>query len=106
MEENKITWANKVTLVARPDLPPQNKVTVPDMNQVKDGLNNTIDELILVEGRVTTAEGAITTLQTDLGTAEGAIESLEKCIKLQPNNPTLFFELGKNYLSQRKYKLV
>jgi tetratricopeptide (TPR) repeat protein len=35
-----------------------------------------------------------------------AIESLEKCIKIQPNNPTLFFELGKNYLSQRKYKLA
>lgn len=33
-----------------------------------------------------------------------AIESLEKCIQLQPNNATLFFELGKNYLNQKKYK--
>ena len=33
-----------------------------------------------------------------------AIESLEKCIKSQPNNPVLYFELGKNYLPQRKYK--
>lgn len=33
-----------------------------------------------------------------------AIESLEKCLKIQPNNATLFFELGKNYLSQKKYK--
>ena len=33
-----------------------------------------------------------------------AIESLEKCLKIQPNNPTLFFELGKNYLFLRKYK--
>ena len=33
-----------------------------------------------------------------------AIESLEKCIELQPNNATLFFELGKNYYSQKKYK--
>lgn len=33
-----------------------------------------------------------------------AIESLEKCIQLQPNNATLFFELGKNYLYQKKYK--
>ena len=33
-----------------------------------------------------------------------AVESLEKCLKIQPNNPTLFFELGKNYLSQKKYK--
>lgn len=33
-----------------------------------------------------------------------AIESLEKCVKLQPNNATLFFELGKNYLYQKKYK--
>ena len=33
-----------------------------------------------------------------------AIESLEKCLKIQPNNSTLFFELGKNYLSLKKYK--
>ena len=33
-----------------------------------------------------------------------AIESLEQCLKIQPKNPTLFFELGKNYLSQKKYK--
>lgn len=33
-----------------------------------------------------------------------AIESLEKCIELQPNNATLFFELGKNYYNQKKYK--
>jgi tetratricopeptide (TPR) repeat protein len=33
-----------------------------------------------------------------------AIESLEKCLKIQPNNATLFFELGKNYLSLKKYK--
>jgi tetratricopeptide (TPR) repeat protein len=33
-----------------------------------------------------------------------AIESLEKCLKDQPNNPVLFFELGKNYYYQKKYK--
>lgn len=33
-----------------------------------------------------------------------AIESLEKCIEIQPNNATLFFELGKNYYNQKKYK--
>ncbi len=33
-----------------------------------------------------------------------AIESLEKCLKIQPNNATLFLELGKNYLSLKKYK--
>jgi len=33
-----------------------------------------------------------------------AIESLEQCLKLQPKNPVLFFEMGKNYLSQKKYK--
>lgn len=35
-----------------------------------------------------------------------AIESLEKCLKIQPNNSTLFFELGKNYLSQKKYEIA
>ena len=33
-----------------------------------------------------------------------AIISLEKCIALEPNNPVVFFELGKNYLAQKKYK--
>ncbi len=33
-----------------------------------------------------------------------AVQSLEQCLKIQPKNPTLFFELGKNYLSLRKYK--
>jgi tetratricopeptide (TPR) repeat protein len=33
-----------------------------------------------------------------------AIESLEKCLSKQPKNATLFFEIGKNYLSLKKYK--
>ena len=33
-----------------------------------------------------------------------AIISLEKCLALEPNNPVVFFELGKNYLAQKKYK--
>ena len=33
-----------------------------------------------------------------------AIASLEKCVALQPENPTLYFELGKNYYYQKKYK--
>ncbi len=32
-----------------------------------------------------------------------AIISLEKCLSLQPNNSVVLFELGKNYLSQKKY---
>ncbi|MBC7525238.1 MAG: cytochrome C biosynthesis protein, partial [Flavobacterium sp.] len=33
-----------------------------------------------------------------------AIESLEKCKDLQPQNAIIYYELGKNYLSQKKYK--
>jgi tetratricopeptide (TPR) repeat protein len=33
-----------------------------------------------------------------------AVVALEKCLKMQPNNATIFFELGKNYLAQKKYK--
>jgi len=33
-----------------------------------------------------------------------AIIALEKCQKLEPNNATVFFEFGKNYLAQRDYK--
>ncbi|RZJ72006.1 tetratricopeptide repeat protein [Flavobacterium sp.] len=33
-----------------------------------------------------------------------AISALQKCQKLEPNNPVVFFELGKNYLAQKDYK--
>ena len=33
-----------------------------------------------------------------------AIEALEKCKDLQPNNAIVYFELGKNYLAQKNYK--
>ena len=32
-----------------------------------------------------------------------AITALEKCSKMQPNNATVYFELGKNYLNQKEY---
>jgi tetratricopeptide (TPR) repeat protein len=32
-----------------------------------------------------------------------AIDALEKCEKEQPNNPVVFFEMGKNYFYQKKY---
>jgi tetratricopeptide (TPR) repeat protein len=32
-----------------------------------------------------------------------AITALEKCLKLQPENPVVHFELGKNYLAQKNY---
>jgi tetratricopeptide (TPR) repeat protein len=33
-----------------------------------------------------------------------AVESLEKCKDIQPENGIVYFELGKNYYSQKKYK--
>lgn len=33
-----------------------------------------------------------------------AILALEKCLKLEPNNATVYFELGKNALAQKDYK--
>ena len=33
-----------------------------------------------------------------------SIESLEKCLKLQPENPNVHFQLAKNYLLQKNYK--
>ena len=33
-----------------------------------------------------------------------AIEALEKCQKEQPNNATVFFEMGKNYFYQKNYE--
>ncbi|GIZ08016.1 cytochrome c biosynthesis protein [Flavobacterium sp. UMI-01] len=33
-----------------------------------------------------------------------AIVSLEKCLKIEPQNATVYFELGKNYLSLKNYR--
>lgn len=33
-----------------------------------------------------------------------AIDALEKCQNIQPKNAIVYFELGKNYLAQKKYK--
>ena len=35
-----------------------------------------------------------------------AIESLDKCLSIEPDNPAVLFELAKNYLSQKKYPLA
>lgn len=32
-----------------------------------------------------------------------AIEALDKCLVLEPENPVILFELGKNYFAQKKY---
>jgi tetratricopeptide (TPR) repeat protein len=33
-----------------------------------------------------------------------AIEAMQQCKELEPNNAVVYFELGKNYLAQKKYK--
>ncbi len=43
-------------------------------------------------------------LQKGIENYDKAIDALEKCKKLQPNNATVYFEFGKNYLAQKKYK--
>ncbi len=43
-------------------------------------------------------------LQKGIENYDKAIDALEKCKKLQPNNATVYFEFGKNYLAQKNYK--
>ncbi|MFE3848331.1 tetratricopeptide repeat protein [Flavobacterium sp. LB3P45] len=43
-------------------------------------------------------------LQKGIENYDKAIVSLDKCLKLQPNNATVYFELGKNYLASKDYK--
>lgn len=43
-------------------------------------------------------------LQKGIENYDKAIVSLEKCLKLQPNNATIYSELGRNYLAQKDYK--
>ncbi len=41
--------------------------------------------------------------QKSIENYDKAIQSLEKCKEIQPENPVSYFELGKNYLAQKKY---
>ena len=43
-------------------------------------------------------------MQKGIENYDKAIIALEKCLNLQPNNATIYFELGKNYLAQKDYK--
>jgi len=43
-------------------------------------------------------------LQKGIENYDKAIDALEKCKKLQPDNATVYFEFGKNYLAQKDYK--
>ncbi len=43
-------------------------------------------------------------LQKGIENYDKAIVALEKCKKLQPDNAVVYFEMGKNFLPQKKYK--
>lgn len=43
-------------------------------------------------------------LQKGIENNDKAIVALEKCLKLQPENATVYSELGRNYLAQKDYK--
>lgn len=42
--------------------------------------------------------------QKSIENYDKAIQSLERCKEIQPENAAVYFELGKNYLAQKKYK--
>jgi hypothetical protein len=76
MEELKVTFTDKVSIVTKP-VPLINKVTDADMNELKNKHNDTVDVLTTVDGRLTTAEGDITAVDGRLTTAEGDITALD-----------------------------
>lgn len=43
-------------------------------------------------------------IQKGIENYDKAIVALDKCVKLQPNNATVYFELGKNYLASKDYR--
>ena len=43
-------------------------------------------------------------LQKGIENYDKAITALQKCKKMQPDNAVVYFEMGKNYLPQKKYK--
>ena len=43
-------------------------------------------------------------LQKGIENYDKAIVALEKCLKSQPNDATVYFELGKNYLAQKNFE--
>ena len=43
-------------------------------------------------------------LEKGIENYDKAVNALQKCLALEPNNPVVHFELGKNYLFQKDYK--
>ena len=43
-------------------------------------------------------------MQKSIENYDKALEALQQCLELEPNNAVVYFELGKNYLAQKKYK--
>lgn len=41
--------------------------------------------------------------QKGINNNDKAVTALEKCLQLEPNNPVVHFELGKNYLAMKQY---
>lgn len=42
--------------------------------------------------------------QKSIENYDKALIALEQCLKLKPDNPTIYFEMGKNYLASKQYK--
>ncbi len=42
--------------------------------------------------------------QKGIDNNDKAITALEKCLEMEPKNPTVYFEMGKNYLAMKNYK--
>jgi tetratricopeptide (TPR) repeat protein len=42
--------------------------------------------------------------QKSIENYDKALEALQQCKEIEPNNAVVYFELGKNYLAQKKYK--
>ncbi|MFV8334816.1 tetratricopeptide repeat protein [Flavobacterium sp. RSP29] len=43
-------------------------------------------------------------LQKGIENYDKAVVALDKCIKIKPNDPAVYYELGKNYLALKEYK--
>jgi hypothetical protein len=73
MEELKVTFEDKVSIVTKP-VPLINKVTDADMNQLKNKHNDTVDVLETIDGELTTAQEDILQLEQDVIDLDGRID--------------------------------
>lgn len=88
MKKITVLWLLFFGILCVPNIALAQKETANDVVTIDDGFEDLFYEAIQ---------------QRSIENYDKAITALDKAIVIQPENPVIYFELGKNYLAQKKY---